>query len=43
MPFLGRDWRSDGDLWVKTDHGWETMKNLRVRIHENINYKVLQR
>ncbi|XP_067935626.1 F-box only protein 25-like [Watersipora subatra] len=43
MPFLGRDWRSDGLIWVRTSYGWETLQNWRVKIHENINYTVLQR
>lgn len=23
MPFLGQDWRSPGQNWVKTDEGWK--------------------
>lgn len=28
MPFIGKDWRSPGDLWVRVDHtaGWELIK-----------------
>ncbi|CAG2101904.1 unnamed protein product [Medioppia subpectinata] len=29
MPFIGRDWRSPGEVWVKTDEGWERMKLLQ--------------
>lgn len=28
MPFFGRDWRSPGEVWIKTDDGWERMKIL---------------
>jgi F-box protein 25/32 len=40
MPFIGRDWRSPGEVWVKTDEGWEKIKLLqnsniiRSHIHE---------
>lgn len=23
MPFLGQDWRSPGQNWVKTEDGWK--------------------
>lgn len=23
MPFLGQDWRSPGQTWVKTEEGWK--------------------
>uniref|UniRef100_A0A3Q3INB0 Uncharacterized protein n=1 Tax=Monopterus albus TaxID=43700 RepID=A0A3Q3INB0_MONAL len=23
MPFLGKDWRSPGWSWTKTEHGWK--------------------
>lgn len=23
MPFLGQDWRSPGQSWVKTEEGWK--------------------
>lgn len=27
MPFISKDWRAEGDLWIKTDDGnWERMK-----------------
>ncbi|KAK9887150.1 hypothetical protein WA026_020597 [Henosepilachna vigintioctopunctata] len=28
MPFISKDWRSPGELWVKTDIGWEKKKVL---------------
>ncbi|XP_017777563.1 PREDICTED: F-box only protein 25 [Nicrophorus vespilloides] len=28
MPFISKDWRSPGELWVKTDEGWERKKVL---------------
>lgn len=28
MPFIGRDWRSPGEAWVKTEEGWEKKKIL---------------
>lgn len=29
MPFIGQDWRSPGEVWIKTFEGWEPMKLLR--------------
>ncbi|XP_027203164.2 uncharacterized protein LOC113797049 isoform X1 [Dermatophagoides pteronyssinus] len=29
MPFIGQDWRSPGEVWIKTIEGWEPMKLLR--------------
>lgn len=26
MPFISQDWRSPGELWIKTDIGWERKK-----------------
>lgn len=31
MPFISKDWRSPGEVWVKTDDGWEKMKVLECR------------
>ncbi|XP_035218480.1 F-box only protein 32-like [Stegodyphus dumicola] len=31
MPFLGRDWRSPGEAWVKTSEGWERKKILEYK------------
>ena len=28
MPFLGKDWRSCGDQWIRTENGWERSKVL---------------
>lgn len=38
MPFIGRDWRSPGEAWVKTEEGWE-----RKKILEKLNRSVRQR
>lgn len=43
MPFLGRDWRSPGDEWVRTKEGWEKLKLWRVKVFENLNSKFLAR
>lgn len=32
MPFLGQDWRSPGQNWVKTDDGWKRF------LDEKVNY-----
>ncbi|KAH3867394.1 F-box only protein 32-like [Dreissena polymorpha] len=38
MPFLGQDWRSPGDEWVRTKEGsWEKLKLWRIRVFENLN------
>lgn len=29
MPFVGQDWRSPGEVWIKIGEGWERMKLLR--------------
>ncbi|KAJ8974124.1 hypothetical protein NQ317_007813 [Molorchus minor] len=31
MPFISKDWRSPGELWVKTQEGWEKKKVLEHR------------
>ncbi|KAI7691621.1 hypothetical protein SSS_05594 [Sarcoptes scabiei] len=47
MPFIGQDWRSPGEVWIKTIEGWEPMKLLRkshfVRQHNghSANHKML--
>lgn len=28
MPFISKDWRSPGEVWVKTEEGWEKLKVL---------------
>ncbi|XP_050400778.1 F-box only protein 32 [Patella vulgata] len=43
MPFLGRDWRSPGDQWVRTTEGWEKLKIWRVKVFENLNQNVVAR
>lgn len=49
MPFLGKDWRSHGDQWIRTENGWERSKvlecildNLSIGLkRENIKNKHL--
>ncbi|XP_059155272.1 F-box only protein 32-like [Physella acuta] len=43
MPFIGRDWRSPGDQWVRTTEGWERMRLWRVKIFENLNQNAVAR
>ena len=43
MPFIGQDWRSPGDQWVRTAEGWERMKLWRVKIFENLNENAVAR
>ncbi|XP_060556443.1 F-box only protein 32-like [Ruditapes philippinarum] len=43
MPYLGRDWRSPGDEWVRTGKGWEKLKLWRVKVFENLNSHCLAR
>lgn len=34
MPFIGRDWRSPGEAWVKTESlGWQRMKIIESQLH----------
>ncbi|KAL5017398.1 hypothetical protein ScPMuIL_006987 [Solemya velum] len=43
MPFLGRDWRSPGDQWVRTNEGWEKLRLWRVKLFENLNENIIAR
>ncbi|GAB1607153.1 F-box only protein 32-like [Argonauta hians] len=43
MPYLGRDWRSPGDQWVRTTEGWEKLRLWRVKLFENLNENFLAR
>jgi len=42
MPFLGQDWRSPGESWVKTEEGWirttadETNNNNNVSVDRSV-------
>jgi hypothetical protein len=36
MPFIGKDWRSGGEQWIRTEHGWERLKVLECILH-NLN------
>jgi len=33
MPFFAKDWRSPGEVWIKTDDGWEKQKILECRMN----------
>lgn len=34
MPFMGKDWRSPGEAWVKTESlGWQRMKLIEAQLH----------
>lgn len=36
MPFIGRDWRSPGEAWIKTDTlGWQRMKLIESQLHQS--------
>ncbi|KAH7645226.1 hypothetical protein HUG17_0764 [Dermatophagoides farinae] len=35
MPFIGQDWRSPGEVWIKTFEGWEPMKLLLIGHHQH--------
>lgn len=36
MPFIGRDWRSPGEAWVKTESlGWQRMKIIESQLYPN--------
>jgi len=43
MPFLGQDWRSPGDQWVRTGGGWEHLGLWRLKLFESLNENVLRR
>lgn len=43
MPFLGQDWRSPGDQWVRTSEGWERLRLWRIKVFENLNENVVAR
>ncbi|RNA34332.1 F-box only 25 isoform X2 [Brachionus plicatilis] len=40
MPYLGKDWRSNGEKWIRTDQGWERCKALESILNGlNIEYR----
>lgn len=43
MPFVGLDWRSPGDMWIKTASGWERAKLVRLRLFENLSENLIER
>lgn len=46
MPFLGQDWRSPGQSWVKTEEGWKKTtaddKNNNVSVERLVIKQVLR-
>lgn len=36
MPFIGQDWRSPGEEWVKYDGGWEKKSVVTINV-ENVS------
>ena len=43
MPFLGQDWRSPGEQWVKTTEGWEKLRMWRLKLLDNLNDNIIAR
>jgi len=42
MPFLGKDWRSSGEQWVRTEHGWERSRMLECLLDSlNVGYVIV--
>ena len=40
MPFIGRDWRADGEQWTKTEIGsWERPR--RVSLSSSVRFNPL--
>eukprot|EP00795_Rhopilema_esculentum_P007619 gene7619-13431_t len=31
MPYVGDDWRSPGEIWLKTSDGWRTCRTITIR------------
>uniref|UniRef100_A0A3P8S339 F-box only protein 25 n=1 Tax=Amphiprion percula TaxID=161767 RepID=A0A3P8S339_AMPPE len=42
MPFLGKDWRSPGWSWTKTEHGWKRMVFFGHELEDNNREIVLK-
>uniref|UniRef100_A0A1A8PVG9 F-box only protein 25 n=1 Tax=Nothobranchius rachovii TaxID=451742 RepID=A0A1A8PVG9_9TELE len=40
MPFLGKDWRSPGWSWTKTEHGWERLVFFGHELEDNKEIKL---
>ena len=38
MPFVGSDWRSPGDKWIRTEFGWKRLADIR----NNLNIQLVQ-
>ena len=42
MPFIGRDWRADGEQWTKTEIGsWERPRRLSLSSSVSTYFLVL--
>ena len=38
MPFIGRDWRANGELWTKTDVGsWERPRSTSIQSNASLS------
>ncbi|XP_028295373.1 F-box only protein 25 isoform X2 [Gouania willdenowi] len=40
MPFLGKDWRSPGWSWTKTEHGWKRIVIFGHEMEDNNNTEI---
>lgn len=43
MPFIGKDWRSPGGLWVRTSSGWQKLSTIRKNLNRHIKSVALER
>ncbi|PIK50387.1 putative F-box only protein 32 [Apostichopus japonicus] len=43
MPFIGKDWRSPGGLWVRTNSGWQKISAIRKNLNRHIKRVALER
>ena len=37
MAYIGKDWRSSGDTWIKTEQGWQKAKSLQFLVSDPLN------
>ena len=37
MPYIGRDWRSPGIEWVKTEEGWQPLSDIHKAIGKHLH------
>ena len=33
MSFIGQDWRSPGDKWIRTEFGWKRLADIRYELN----------